>query len=124
MKIYRRLASVKTPQDVDTVAEEMKDRFGRIPRRVSRLLDHSKIRAVAISIGIQSIKSVGRDVEVVFEDIEGLTNFKRFYKECLTNPSKNVMILRDVIQGGDLKKLLKILLDYHQKMAIIKEGVS
>ncbi len=124
MKIYRRLASVKTPQDVDTVAEEMKDRFGRIPRRVSRLLDHSKIRAVAVSIGIQSIKSVGRDVEVVFEDIESLTNFKRFYKECLTNPSKNVMILRDVIQGGDLKKLLKILLDYHQKMAIIKEGVS
>ncbi len=124
MKIYKKLASAESVQDVDAVIKEMKDRFGRIPSTVFRLLDHSKIRVIAASIGIQSMKNTGKDVEITFEDIESLTNFKRFYKECLTNPSKNVMILRDVIQNGNLKKLLNILLDYHQNMAMIKEGVS
>ena len=124
MKIYRRLAAARSVKEIDDITEEIKDRFGAIPSQSIRLLEHSKIRVLAMQSGIESVKAVGKNVELVFENINALTNFKRFYKECLTNPSKNVMILRDVIPNGDLQPLLKILLGYQKNMAIIKEGVS
>jgi transcription-repair coupling factor (superfamily II helicase) len=124
MKIYRKLASAKNTEEIDEIEREMKDRFGAIPSRAVKLLEHSKIRVLAFQSGMESVKAVGQDVELIFESMEALTNFKRFYKEGLTNPSKNVMILRGVIHNGDLQPLLKILLDYQKNMAIIKEGVS
>ncbi len=124
MKMYRRLASAGNVEEVDSLKEEMRDRFGATPAQVTRLLQHAKIRVLAAQSGVESIKVKHQDVEMIFESIEALTNFKRFYKEGLTNPSKNVMILRDVMRNGDLQSLLEILLNYKKHMAIIKEGVS
>ncbi len=124
MKLYRRLAGVRTLEEVDEIVKEMRDRFGPIPSSVETLLDHSKIRALLLSLGVNSIKRHGKDVEMVFSKREDLSNFSRFYKECLTNPSKNVMILRGVIIKNDLKLLLKILLSYQKNVLHKKEGVA
>ncbi len=124
MKIYRRLASAKAVNEIEELVKELKDRFGPIPTSVNRLIEHSKIRILALKCDVKSIKARGQDVELIFKDMTALTNFKRFYKECLTNPSKNVMILRDVIHDGSLQNLLKIFMGYRENMAIIKEGVS
>lgn len=124
MKLYRRLASVRAVEEVDEIIEEMRDRFGPIPSSAETLLDHSKIRALLLSLGIESIKARGKDVEMIFAERDKLSDFSRFYKECLTNPSKNVMILRGVIVKNDLKPLLKILLNYKNNVSPKKEGVA
>ncbi len=124
MKLYRRLASSKNIEEIRHVIEEMLDRFGPIPNSAKKLLDHSKIRALALNLNVESLKKHGENVEMIFRSRKALSNFTRFYKEGLTNPSKNVMILRDVIVENDLEKLLRILLDYKNSIAPTKEGVS
>ncbi len=123
MKLYRRLAGAQKIEEVDEIIKEMRDRFGPVPSSVETLLDHSKIRALLLSTGIKSIKARGEDVEMIFNGRNELSNFSRFYKECLTNPSKNGMILRSVIVKNDLKPLLNILLDYQKNVLPKKEGV-
>ncbi len=124
MKLYRCLAGAKNIEEIESVIEEMRDRFGPIPDSAKRLLEHSKIRVLALNLNIESVKKHGKNVEIVFRSRKALSDFTRFYKEGLTNPSKNVMILRDVIVENDLEELLRILLNYKNSAAHTKEGVS
>ena len=124
MKLYRRLAGAKNIEEIENIIEEMRDRFGPIPNSAKKILDHSKIRVLALNLNVESVRKQGKNVEVIFRSRKALSNFTKFYKEGLTNPSKNVMILRDVIVENDLGKLLRILLNYKNSIAPTKEGVS
>lgn len=56
MKIYRRIAETKSWGDIEDIERELEDRFGKIPRSVSNLLDYAKIRVFASKYGIVKIK--------------------------------------------------------------------
>lgn len=57
LNFYRRLASIKTPEEVDNVAAEMRDIFGRIPLEVENLLYAVKIKSLAAKASIRSISA-------------------------------------------------------------------
>jgi len=123
MKIYRRLANAKTAEEVDDVKKEMIDRFGKMPESAENLFIHSKIRVLVCNLKIVKISSQRNNIELVFHDKETLADFSQFKKIHSVNLQKNVMILFDVVKDGNLKELLRLLLEY-KKHVDQKEGVA
>ena len=58
--IYRRIADIKTQDDVSDVIDELCDRFGEPPRAVMGLIDVALIRNSAASFGIEEISQSGK----------------------------------------------------------------
>lgn len=65
--LYKRITGIQSVDDVDEMAEELKDRFGAPPTPVKRLLDVMRVRALGAEAGVLAIVG-GRDsVEVQFQ---------------------------------------------------------
>jgi transcription-repair coupling factor (superfamily II helicase) len=59
IRIYRRLDSVKTNDELAQIAEQLKDRFGEIPKQTLQLFDIVRMRWVAMKLGIEKISMKG-----------------------------------------------------------------
>ena len=53
--VYRRLSRATAGSQVDELAAELGDRFGPLPREARRLLDFTRLKALAAGLGIDSI---------------------------------------------------------------------
>jgi transcription-repair coupling factor (superfamily II helicase) len=67
ISLYRRIASVHAVEELDEIAEELTDRFGRPPGPVKRLLDIMRVRAQAGEFGVTAMVGTQRAVSVSFE---------------------------------------------------------
>ncbi len=55
VEIYRRMASLATPEKVTELEQEMQDRFGRLPVAVQNLLKVAHIRISAFALGLNEV---------------------------------------------------------------------
>ena len=55
--LYRRIAGLERVEDVDSIADELRDRFGAPPWQVENLVYLSKLRVICVDAGILSIRS-------------------------------------------------------------------
>ena len=55
LSIYQRLARIHETADLDEIREEMRDRFGPVPRNVELLLAAEKMRVLAEHAGVDSV---------------------------------------------------------------------
>ena len=55
MTLYRRIADVQSLEDLEELREELKDRFGKPPLPLRRLLKVMQVRALAGEVGAKSI---------------------------------------------------------------------
>ncbi|MGA8255355.1 MAG: transcription-repair coupling factor [Nocardioides sp.] len=62
LEMYRRLAEVRTDEDVDLLAEEMIDRYGEPPQEVVSLQLVARFRARARAAGIGEVTIAGKNV--------------------------------------------------------------
>ncbi|HEX4688309.1 MAG TPA: transcription-repair coupling factor [Nocardioides sp.] len=62
LEMYRRLAEVRTDDDVDQIRDEMDDRYGEPPPEVASLLLVARFRARARQAGISEVTIAGRNV--------------------------------------------------------------
>ena len=62
LEMYRRLAEVRTDEDVDLLAEEMIDRYGEPPQVVTSLQLVARFRARARAAGIAEVTIAGKNV--------------------------------------------------------------
>jgi transcription-repair coupling factor (superfamily II helicase) len=53
--VYRRLSRAAQESQIDDLATELTDRFGPLPDEARRLLDFSRLRVLALAVGIDSI---------------------------------------------------------------------
>jgi transcription-repair coupling factor (superfamily II helicase) len=53
--VYRRLSRATAESQVDDLGRELVDRFGPLPDEARRLLDFTKLKALAVTHGIDSI---------------------------------------------------------------------
>ena len=67
MEMYKKIASLRLPEDYSDLADEFIDRFGDMPRTVSRLLSVSLSRALATRLGIKKIEHTRGRVVFVTE---------------------------------------------------------
>jgi transcription-repair coupling factor (superfamily II helicase) len=54
LKLYRRMADVSSPDQLDAMAEEMQDRFGEIPQEVANLFYQLRVKLLAEMAGLAS----------------------------------------------------------------------
>ena len=66
LHLYRRLSRVKSRQDVEGLAAEMADRFGRLPPEARRLLDKALLGIAGRRAGVDRILVRGRRARVGF----------------------------------------------------------
>jgi transcription-repair coupling factor (superfamily II helicase) len=62
LEMYRRLAEVRTDDDVDAIRDELDDRYGEPPAEVASLLLVARFRARARRAGITEVTIAGRNV--------------------------------------------------------------
>jgi transcription-repair coupling factor (superfamily II helicase) len=66
MEVYKKIASVKTKEELERVYSEMLDRFGPLPDEAASLLALAEIRIICRDISVASLKERGGMVRVEF----------------------------------------------------------
>jgi transcription-repair coupling factor (superfamily II helicase) len=66
LDFYRRLARAVELDEIATLREELRDRFGRLPPEADRLLIVSELRALGTRLGLQTIFVRGDDARLKF----------------------------------------------------------
>ena len=66
MDVYKRIASIGTQQELESVAGELQDRFGPLPDEVHSLLSLAEIRILCRALHIASIKERKGTLEIEF----------------------------------------------------------
>jgi transcription-repair coupling factor (superfamily II helicase) len=78
--LYRRIAQIADPQDVDALASEIVDRFGPLPEEVNNLLEVVALKPLCRAAGIDKIEAGPKGATLSFHDNrfanpEGLVGF-------------------------------------------------
>jgi transcription-repair coupling factor (superfamily II helicase) len=69
LALYQRMTRVQHPQEVEEIAQELRDRFGPLPEPVQTLLYVVRVRALAREAGVQSIQT--EDGQIVLRMVQG-----------------------------------------------------
>jgi transcription-repair coupling factor (superfamily II helicase) len=64
LEAYRRLAAATTPEEVEDVTAEWRDRFGDLPEPAAALVDVARLRVEAFRIGLTEIVKVRNEVRL------------------------------------------------------------
>jgi transcription-repair coupling factor (superfamily II helicase) len=64
LSLYHRLAEVEHIEEVEDVAQELKDRFGALPQPVDNLLYMVKIKVLATKAKVSSISTQGKQIVI------------------------------------------------------------
>jgi len=64
LDLYRRLADVRNSEDVESIREELVDRFGDLPAEAQSLLQVAQLRAFAKSLGITEVVAAGKFLRI------------------------------------------------------------
>ncbi len=73
LSVYRRIADIRNTEDAADVRDELRDRYGEIPRSVEGLIDISLLRNSASSKGIYEIGQKGQSVLLYVHEIDTST---------------------------------------------------
>jgi transcription-repair coupling factor (superfamily II helicase) len=66
LDLYRRLARAEQPCDIQTVREELRDRFGPLPPEAARLLLVAELRALGARLGLATVLIKGDEARLTF----------------------------------------------------------
>ncbi len=97
LQIYKKISDV-TKEDEEKLKQELKDRFGKIPKETLTLIQISIIRKLAEHLGIDRIRIIDRKVNVSFR--EDVVIKAEFYKKAVDTFGNRVLI-----QGGRKKAI-------------------
>ena len=66
LNLYKRLATASTPEQIDTMLEEVTDRFGKLPAQGQTLFDTHRLRVLAKPYGVTKIDAAPRLMVINF----------------------------------------------------------
>jgi transcription-repair coupling factor (superfamily II helicase) len=112
IRIYRRLDSVKTADELAQIADQLKDRFGEIPKQTLQLFDIVRIRWVAIQLGIEKITMKGGKM---------LCNFVA--KDTFIHSSQLQAIFTR-LTSGELSKICRIPTATADKLTLVVSNIT
>ncbi|MDI7277261.1 MAG: helicase-related protein, partial [Anaerolineae bacterium] len=69
LRLYRRLAEVRQPADVQELGQELRERFGPPPPAVENLLYLLRVKALAAQAGVSAVASEGHQIVLRFPHI-------------------------------------------------------
>jgi transcription-repair coupling factor (superfamily II helicase) len=86
--IYRRLVSIEKISELEELKDEIKDRFGRLPKVVEDLFEYLSIKILAQKNNIKSIKKENNLYKIKF--IEGKMNFEKLQELIISKKIKYI----------------------------------
>jgi transcription-repair coupling factor (superfamily II helicase) len=98
--LYRRLADLEDPAEVDAAAAELVDRFGPLPAEVKTLLEVVAIKALCRRANVERIEAGPRGAVVSFRDNkfpnpEGLISWITGSDSARVRPDQKLVVFRD-----------------------------
>jgi transcription-repair coupling factor (superfamily II helicase) len=114
MMFYKRIASASTPERLEGLRNEMRDRFGALPESVESLLAMVRLKLLASSLGVASIVREGDRVAVKFTpsariDPNRLLSFLGEHPEARFTPSGALSMELSERGGRIIQRLEEIL---------------
>ena len=105
LEMYKRLAEVRSDEDVDLLNEELLDRYGEPPQEVVSLLLVARFRARARQAGIGEVTIAGRNVRFAPVDLpeSRVVRLNRMYpKSIVKAPVSTILVPRPqtAVVGG------------------------
>jgi transcription-repair coupling factor (superfamily II helicase) len=82
LRMYKRISSAADAQELDSLRQEIKDRFGNYPDPVEHLFEYARLRQEALALQIQAIERNKNQV------------FFRFVDESKISPSRLLDLIR------------------------------
>ncbi|MBE3571414.1 MAG: transcription-repair coupling factor [Moorella humiferrea] len=116
MEFYQRLMAAGDLSQVEAIAEEMEDRFGRPPAAAENLISLSRVRLLAREVGVAGVHQNGREVELHFGHThnlrgEKLMHLTQHFPRKLTFSSAGGLTIKVRTAGLDQQGLLTLLED-------------
>ncbi len=111
LEMYKRLAEVRSGEDVDAVAEELEDRYGEPPLPVFSLMLVARFRARARQAGISEVTIAGRNVRFAQVDLPDsrVVRLQRLYpKSIVKTAAGSVLVPRPGTPGATGRPLVGV----------------
>ncbi|MPN52534.1 Transcription-repair-coupling factor [bioreactor metagenome] len=67
LSFYKKLATAKTPQQIDTLLEEIVDRFGKLPAQTQTLIDVHRLRVMSQPYGVIKVDAAPGIINITFK---------------------------------------------------------
>ena len=95
LEMYKRLAEVRSDEDVDAIQEELKDRYGDLPIVVVSLLLVARFRARARAAGIGEVTIAGKNVRFAPVSLPDsrVVRLQRMYPKSLVKPQTDTILV-------------------------------
>ncbi len=72
LQLYRRLAGLTTVAQIDEMARELRDRFGKLPQPAENLLYQLHLKVLALQVGVKAITTEEGQVIIRADGLEGM----------------------------------------------------
>ncbi|HCC07144.1 MAG TPA: transcription-repair coupling factor [Clostridiales bacterium] len=109
IEIYKKIASIRSLEDMREIEEEIEDRYGNIPDSVYNLLHIALMKSHASIVGIRSIIQKGTNIIIDFYedasfDMEKLLEIIKKHSRKLSYTNMKKAYLTYVIEKGKVEK--------------------
>lgn len=136
IEIYKKIAAIRSEEDIVEVIDELNDRFGDLPKPIMNLLQVAGIKIAATHLNIEEIKAKDDEVTILFHNAENLdgerifelTRIYRRQVKVRNGVKPAIIIRRTEMQDVEMLQMLKDIVVYlkgaegHQKNNIPIEG--
>jgi transcription-repair coupling factor (superfamily II helicase) len=107
MNLYRRLADLDTPEEIDDFAAELKDRFGALPEEVDHLIKIVYVKGLCRRANVEKVDAGPKGVSIAFRNNEfanpgGLIRYIGEQGSMgKVRPDQRIVLIRDWKTGQD-----------------------
>jgi transcription-repair coupling factor (superfamily II helicase) len=117
LNLYKRLAMAEKPDQLDTLLEEITDRFGKLPAQGQTLFDTHRLRVLAKTYGVLKVDAGPKQLSITFRpnppidaqriielvqrnrDIKLAGNHRLRIERELAEPRERAQFVRDVLRS-------------------------
>ena len=117
LSFYKKLATAKTPEQIDALLEELVDRFGKLPAQAQTLVDVHRLRVLSQPYGVIKVDAAPGVISITFKPqppidpmriieliqknkhIKLAGNEKLRIERALPDPKDRAQLVRDVLRS-------------------------
>ena len=117
LSLYKRLATARTSEQIDTLLEEIVDRFGKLPTQTQTLIDVHRLRVLCEPYGVTKVDAAPGVITISFvpqppvdpmaiirlvqknRDIKLAGNEKLRIERQLPEPGQRMQMVRDLLRS-------------------------
>lgn len=121
LEAYTKFSAARSEEDIADVLEELTDRYGPVPEPVQRLAALSRLRALAVGLGVREIVAQGKSIRFAPIDLpeSGRMRLTRLYPGTTQKPATRTIVVPapgqarmggGAIEGEELLRWAEVLL--------------